>query len=41
MAELRRIDLETGFELALKLRKARRPRRSAAARKGWETRRAS
>lgn len=37
--ELRLVDLRTGIDLALKLRKAKRPRRQASARKGWETRR--
>jgi hypothetical protein len=38
-AELHRIDLETGLDLALALRKSKRPRRQTAARKGVETRR--
>jgi hypothetical protein len=38
--ELHRIDLETGLDLALALRKSNRPLRQTAARKGWETRRA-
>lgn len=39
-AELRRVDLETGLELALALRKAGRPRRQERSRRGWKTRRA-
>lgn len=37
--ELRAFDLENGLELALALRKAKRPRRQAASLKGWRTRR--
>lgn len=37
--ELRLVDLRTGIDLAPKLRKAKRPRRQASARKGWQTRR--
>lgn len=40
-ARLRKLDLETGLDLALALRAAKRPRRSAASRKGWTTRRQS
>jgi hypothetical protein len=38
-AELHRIDLETGLDLALSLRKSNRPLRQTAARKGVETKR--
>lgn len=38
-AELRAVDLQTGLDLALKLRAARRPRHAKSAKQGWSTRR--